>query len=169
MENNFSEKIKKIVKSENFKISVYVLAGILVLLFVFQAGMFVGFKKASFSFGMGENYFREMNGRQNDPMMGLQRGDFGNAHGAIGQIVGLNLPNIVVEDRDGANKTVNISSSTSLKGVKGNIKAEDLKLNDHIVVFGSSNNDSVVDARLIRMMPPPPAQEFRESSSTNAR
>ena len=61
------ETAKELAKSNKVKVSVYVIAGVLVLLFVFQAGMFVGFKKASFSFRVGENYFREMNGRRNDP------------------------------------------------------------------------------------------------------
>ena len=149
-------EIKDIIKSNTFKKAIYIIGGLFILLFVFQAGMFVGFQKASFSNGIGEMYFRQMRGGGNN-MMGIQRDNFANAHGAIGNIVSINGLNIVVEDRDGVDKTVKISSSTAVKGLNGENTINDLKTGDFIVVFGSpSDKDLVVDARLVRVLPPPP-------------
>ncbi len=42
--------------------------------------------------------------------------------------------------------------------MKGNdIKASDLKVDDSIMVIGSPNDKSEIEARLIRVLPPPPA------------
>jgi len=153
------EGLKEIKQTRKFKISVYIILSVLILLFVFQIGMFVGFKKASFSFRTGENYFREMTGRRNDPMMGLRRGDFNNAHGAVGQIVSINLPNISVENQDENVQTIAISTSTAIRGLTGPINSADLKINDLVVIFGApDNNSAVIDARLIRLMPVPQDQ-----------
>ncbi|MEI6528507.1 MAG: hypothetical protein WCO10_02425 [bacterium] len=149
------ETAKELAKSNKVKVSVYVIAGVLVLLFVFQAGMFVGFKKASFSFRVGENYFREMNGRRNDPMMGLRRDDFGNSHGAIGQIVGVKLPTISLEEPNGSVKNILVSTSTAVRGFQGQLKIEDLKVGDYYIVFGSANDQGLVEAKLLRLMPAP--------------
>ena len=111
---------KEIIKSNKFKIAIYIIAGILVLLLVFQAGMLAGFQKASYSNRIGEMYFQKMNGSIDDgPMADFNRGNLPNAHGAIGQIISIDGQNIVVEDRDGTDKTIKISSSTIIKGFDG--------------------------------------------------
>lgn len=160
MENKFIERVKLVARSNKLKFSVYVLAVILVVLVIFQAGMFVGFKKAGFSFRMGEQYFRQMNGRPDDRFMGMNRGDFGNSHGAVGKIISIKLPSIVVADKDGVEKTITISTSTDIKKFRDSIKAEDLKINDFVTIIGSPNDKAEVEARLIRIMPDPSSMPF---------
>ncbi len=152
------EEIKNIFGTRKFKIIIYIIIGLLVLLFVFQAGMSVGFEKASFYNKVGENYFHEINGGPNSKIMGIQKGDFESAHGAVGQIVELKLPLITIEDRSGIEKTIEISSSTQIKDANGDEKTDDLKTDDFVVAFGSpsSSTDPVLLARLIRVLPPPP-------------
>lgn len=149
------EEIKNIIKSHAFKIIVYVVIGLLVLLLVFQAGMYVGFQKASFYNRIGANYFHEIS--DNRGTMGIQNGDFESAHGAVGKIVELKLPLIVIEDRSGVEKTIQIGSSTQIKDADGDENAGNLKTNDFVVVFGSpaSSTNPVLLARLIRVLPPP--------------
>jgi len=159
--------IKETTNSNKYKIILYILAGIVVILLVFQAGMYAGFKKASFSNRMGQMYFEQMRGGANSGQFSDFNRVLPNAHGAIGQIVSINGGKIVVEDRDGIDKTIRVSSSTVIKGFNGANNLEDLKVNDLIVVFGSpSEADSIVDARLIRTMPSPDLVEFEKVNNS---
>ncbi len=160
------EQIKEVLKKSKIKWVMCAIGGFVVVLLIFQAGMFLGFKKASFSFRIGEQYFRQMNGRPNDQFMGMNRGDFENSHGAIGKIISIKLPSLIVSDKDGGEKTIIISTSTDIKKFKDSIKSEDLKVNDFITVIGSPNNRSEVEAKLVRVMPDPANIPF-ESFETN--
>lgn len=152
--------VKEILKDSKIKHVICILGYILVALVIFQAGMFVGFKKAGFSFRAGEQYFRQMNGRPDDQFMGIQREDFGNSHGAAGKILTINLPLVIVSDRDGTEKTIIISTSTDIKKFRNSIKAEDLKVNDFVTVLGDPNDRAQVEAKLIRIMPDPANMPF---------
>ncbi len=148
--------MKEVFKNLKLRLVIYILGGLIISLVIFQAGMFVGFKKAGFAFRMGEQYFRQMKGGPEGlPMMGIGRDDFGNSHGAIGKIVSIKLPSVVVTDRDGVEKAVVISTSTDIRKFKEVIKPEDLKINDFITVIGSPDDKAQVEAKLIRIMPSP--------------
>ena len=148
------EQIKQVLKESKIKKVIYILGCILIVLVIFQAGMFVGFKKAGFAFRTGEQYFRQMKGPDNQ-FMGMDRGDFGNSHGAIGKIISIKLPSIIIADRDGIEKTIVVSSSTDIKQFKNSVKIEDLKIDDFVTVIGNPNEKAEVEAILIRIMPDP--------------
>lgn len=151
------EEIKHIVHSHVFKVILCSIVGILVLLFVFQAGVYVGFQKASFYDKIGENYFHEIN-KGPGGMMGIPNGDFESTHGAVGKIIELKLPLAVIEDQSSIEKTIQIASSTSIKDADGDETVSNLKIDDYVVVFGSpaSSTDPILIAKLIRVLPPPP-------------
>jgi len=163
------EHIKEVFKESKVKKIICILGYVVVALIIFQIGMFVGFKKAGFSYRTGEQYFRQMNGRPDDQFMGINRGDFGNSHGAIGKILNIKLPLIMVSDRDGIEKTIIISTSTDIKKFKDSIKAEDLKVNDFITVIGNPNDNAEVEARLIRIMPDPANMPFGQIGTSSNR
>jgi hypothetical protein len=162
------DKIKKFAQSKNFIKALKIIGVVFILFFVFQLGMFVGFQKASFSFRVGENYFRQMQGRPGDFSMGIKGGDFANPHGSIGKIIKISLPIIIIEDRDNIEKKALIGSDTVLKGVKDNIKVNDLKVGDMVMVIGTPNDDNIqIEAKLIRILPPLPSDTFLISTSSN--
>lgn len=153
---------KKCSQSKGFQITIIVIGVIIVALTIFQAGMFVGFKKASFSYGFGENYYQNFGGRMMDKnfdgMMGgfPQGGELENSHGTIGKIVKISLPTIVVDDRDGIEKIVVTSKDTVVREFRDNIELKNLKVGDSIVVIGTPNDKSQIEAKIIRLMPSPP-------------
>lgn len=148
------DKFKQIVKSDGFKKSLYVILGLLVLLFTFQLGMINGFRKAYFSDRVGGDYFMEMRGMQGGFLNGLMPGDYIGPHGAVGKIVNIKLPNITIADKDGNDKTVQISSTTQIRLANDSKMQGDLKIDDMVVIFGSQDDDNpVIDARLIRILP----------------
>ncbi len=154
------EQIKEILNKSKIKKIICILGCIFIALLIFQMGMFVGFKKAEFSFRIGEQYFRQMNGEQNNQFMGMNRRDFSNSHGAAGKIISIKLPIIIVSDKDSAEKTIVISTSTDIKKFKDSIQAGDLKVNDFVTVVGEPNNNAEVEAKLIRIMPDPRNMPF---------
>jgi hypothetical protein len=155
------EDIKKVFDS---KVSFGILCGIgivIVVLLSFSAGITVGFHKASFGRSWGENYERNFGMRPNRPMFG--RDNFPNANGAIGKIIKIELPTIIVQDKDNTEKVILIKDGTQIQKMKESITTTDLKIDDFIVVIGTPNEQGQIEAKLIRIMPlgmpvPPPPQ-----------
>ena len=133
-------------KYDTWKILVVAMCSLLVLVVVFGAGMLAGSEKAEFSEHWEANYRPNVFGIMLRPPMSL------NAHGVDGPIVKLNQGSLVVEDGDGSEKTVLISPSTTIREDGNTIGFSELKLNDHVVVIGSPNDQGEVNAIIIRIM-----------------
>ena len=171
------EHLKKIKeKIDRFGIIKFLI--ILIIIFaVFQAGIFVGYHKARFYGSIEGNYYNSFNeNRGRGEMMGGQYG-FGNmmqdinlpsGHGAVGKIVSINLPNIVVASTDNVEKTINISNDTLIREFRNTLSTQDLKIGDYVIVLGeaSSTDNGVVNARLIRLIPPPSISGTSTSTGT---
>ncbi|MCX6755985.1 MAG: hypothetical protein NTX85_01450 [Candidatus Nomurabacteria bacterium] len=153
------EEIKTIVKSvsdsKKVKRMIVIIACFAVLSIVFQAGVVVGFKKASFGKHWGENYERNFGMVKHNRMMGDTPDRLPNAHGAIGKIAKIELPNIIVTDNDGIEKIVVLNVETLIKKGPENILEKDLLINDFIVVVGTPNDKGQIVAKLIRVIPSP--------------
>ena len=77
-------------------------------------------------------------------------------HGAVGEIVSIALPQVVVAGPDNLEKTVLVGTSTRVREFQDEINVGQLKVGDFVVVLGNPNEEGQVDAKLIRLMPPPP-------------
>jgi hypothetical protein len=162
MENEvIIKKLKNFFKSENFKIIIYIFGVLGVVILIFQAGMSVGFKKASFERNWENNYERNFGSPHRNPKMELGGyGDFGNlpnANGAIGRIIKTELPNVIVmDDKDMIEKVIIIDENTKIIKMREELVKEDLKIDDFIIVIGNPNEEGQIQAKLIRLMPAPP-------------
>ena len=150
--------INKIFQSSAIKVILLTIAILIILGFVFNAGMFIGMRKANFSFTWADEYHRNFGG----PQAGFLRSfadmgkEFINSNGAVGQIININDQKITVKDRDNTEKIILITNETSIVRQKNNIETGDLKLNDFVVIIGEPNNNGQIDAKLIRVMPESP-------------
>jgi hypothetical protein len=152
-------EINNFFQSKIFKIVVWSIAGVAVLLVVFDAGMMVGFKKASFSFQWGENYHKNFGGPQGGFARDYQGSDLIDAHGITGEILKIDGPSIIIRGNDNVEKVVLMSSSTLIVRLRENIKPEDLKVRDFVVIIGEpSDGNGQIEAKFVRVMPPPPAR-----------
>ena len=157
------------IKEKIDRFGIVKLLLILIFIFtVFQAGIFVGYYKARFYISRENNYTSfDRNGtdRQRGGMMGGRYG-FGNmmqdsnisgGHGAVGKIVSINFPNIVVASPDNVEKTINISSDTLIRQFRDTLQIQDLKVGEYVIVLGeaSASDDGIINARLIRLIPSP--------------
>lgn len=133
------------------------LAGIavfIVLLVAFRAGMSVGFQKADFSYRFGDNYHRNIAGPKGGFRGGMEGRDYMNAHGLIGQIIKIDSGSLVIRSREGQEKIVAVTDQTSIARFRDSIKASDLRIDDLLVVIGEPDIRGVINAKLIRIMPP---------------
>jgi hypothetical protein len=138
---------------------------VIVALVIFQAGIFVGYHKAAYSYGWGERYYKTFGERGERGMRGGREHSFGimdagrmgmslsNSHGTIGKIISVALPTIIIEDQDRIEKTVVLTNDTLLRSFRDEIRATDLKVGDSVVIIGAPNEQAQIEARLIRIMP----------------
>jgi hypothetical protein len=153
-------KIKNILKSKTFKTVIITFGVLAIVSFIFQAGQMVGFRKASFGRDWGNNYAMNFGSPNIGPkMMGDRLGDLGslpNAGGAIGKIIKIELPTIVVlDEKDKTEKVVLIDDKTQIRMVRENITKDNLKIDEYVVIMGIPNSSGQIEARLIRILPAP--------------
>jgi hypothetical protein len=151
--------LKDFFQSKTFRTVLYTIGVLILILAIFQAGMFVGMKRASFFYGNGMGkYHRNFDQRQEGPLFGMERGDFPNTHGTIGKIVKISLPTFVIADQDKVEKVVLMKDDSLVRQFRDEIKATDLKVGDFVVVMGTPNDKSQIEAKFVRIMPEPPLQ-----------
>lgn len=155
--------MKQIFSSPKYKRITTIVGITVLLLVVFQAGMFVGFHKAKMGIHGDERFERAYGEHFKNGPFGFPQDDFPEAHGASGRVLSVNLPTIIVEGRD-SEKTVLVGADTVIRKDRSKVQAGLIAPNDFVIVIGSPNEKQEIEAKLIRMLPPPP--DF--SSSTIA-
>jgi hypothetical protein len=130
-------------------------------LLIFQAGVFVGYKKAAFSRQLGNNFYRVFD----DPASGF-RGKVAarfsdglpGGHGATGFIASVSSSSMVVVGPDGVEKFVVMDGGTDVRRARSTVDTSDLREGDFVVTLGSPDDQGKIRARLIRVLPPPPSE-----------
>ena len=149
MENN-------IFDSKIFKTIVLSVAELIILALVFGLGIFVGTKKADFSFRWADEYHRNFGGPQGGFFGDLMNQDFTAANGVFGQIIKIDGQILTVNGKDNVEKSILISDKTIIYIQKKNEKLSDLKVGDSVNVIGDPNSSGQIQADLIRVIPAPP-------------
>ena len=156
--------IAKISESKNFRTIITIVVALVVALFIFQAGVFVGYRKAIFTSELGDNYYRAF-APNNQGMMG---GDnIPGGHGAVGKVVKISLPTFIIEGPDNIEKQVLLTDDTIIRHFKNTISQNDIKVGDYVVVIGSPDQNGQVEAKLIRLLPPPIVQNASSTPATS--
>jgi hypothetical protein len=136
------------------------LLSIIVLVLVFGLGVFVGEKKAKFSYHWAENYHRMFAGPKAGFLGNLKMppfppfDEFIEGHGTFGEIIKIEGNNLVVKGRGNVEKVIVVTEKTVIKSGRKDIKLSDLKIGDVIVIIGSPNDKGQIEAKLIRVFPP---------------
>jgi len=134
--------MQNFLQSSLFKGIIIGLGCLIILIFVFNLGIFVGTKKADFSFKWAGEYHRDFGG-------------FLSPYGSYGQIISINDNILTVKDNDAdkTEKNILIGNNTTIIFQRKNIKLSDLKIGDNIVTIGNPNSDGQIQAELIRVIP----------------
>lgn len=162
--------IKKFAQSKKIRALIITVVCIALVLGIFQAGVFVGFHKASFFFKSGDNFYRAFGERneQNFGMgMGMFRDEMSGGHGIIGKIIKVNLPTLVVLGTDNIEKVILTNDSTSVHQQRQVAAITTLAVDQYITVLGSPNDQGEVVAKFIRIIPPPLISNAVSSTTSN--
>jgi hypothetical protein len=155
----------KIFESKLFKGIVLGIVGVLILAFVFGLGVFVGTKKADFSFAWADQYHRNFGGPQGGlfgEFMGMNN-EFANANGVFGQIIKIDGQTFTIKGKDNVEKSILIGDDATIMFQRTNIKLADLKINDNVVVIGDPTSNGQIQAELIRVVPAPPKSPVKNN------
>jgi len=151
------EKLNKFSQSKLLKGAICGIAAFIIILLAFGAGAVIGSRKADFSHRWSDNYHRNFAGPREGFMKGFGNRDFMDAHGIFGQIIKIDGSTLAISSRDNAEMIVLVDDKTVIRSLRETIKAGDLKVDDNIVVIGEPNSSGQIQAKLIRVMPPAPA------------
>lgn len=149
----------KKINSDILKWIIIGLAGFVVVVLIFSAGMFIGEMKARFSYRWAESYHKNFAGPREGFFGSWQLpppSDFIESHGTFGQIIEIKDNTLVIKGKDDVEKIVLMRDDTIINRFRETIKISDLKVNDFVVVIGSPNDAGQIEAKLIRVLPPEP-------------
>jgi len=135
-----------------------ILAILLIILIIFQAGFIVGYHKGAFSSNWNRNYvMRGVNNPESSFAQLFHDNDDVNPHGVIGQIVSMDLPVIMNKGPGRAEEVVIINKDTIIRNFKDMATTSDLEIGKALIVIGEPNDKGEITASLIRIMPSPPS------------
>jgi len=143
---------KGFFSSEAFGWALKSIVCIIAVLLIFQLGMYVGFRKASYSFGWGDNYSRVFGGPRSGLLRDFSGRDFLNGHGLAGSVVSVDDPNIVIIGSDGVEKTVETTDRTAIVRGRQPIDLSGLFPDDTVTIVGRPENDGIIFADMIRVL-----------------
>jgi hypothetical protein len=79
-----------------------------------------------------------------------------NPHGAVGEIISVRLPEIMVKGPSGNEAVVLISSTTSIREMRNEASTSVLSVGQQVVTIGTPDEQGVIHAAFIRVIPLPP-------------
>jgi len=148
--------LKNISESKTARDIIIIIGIVIIVLGILFVGINIGERRARFAGNYGNNFERNFLGSKSG-MTGMMERYFGGtmpgAHGSTGEILSVNLPQIIVSGQDNLEKTVLISTSTVIRQFRENMQSSDLKAGDFVVILGDPNDQGQIDAKLIRIMP----------------
>ena len=145
--------VKEVGESKLFRTTVYTFGVSVVVILIFQAGVIVGFHRATFSHDWDDNYSKNFGLMHSfRPLSGMPE-NFPNTHGAIGKIITSTPPLLSIEDKDGTEKAILIKTDTVIRKMREDATAADLTPNTEIIVIGNPNTQGQIEAKLIRIIP----------------
>src|ERR1043165_7966686 len=112
-------KLKEFVQSTKFTWLLVGVGSAIILLLVFQAGVFVGSRKARFSFMWGDNYHRAFGGPRGGVLRDFTGKDLISGHGTAGSVIRIDGSKVIIKGQDGVEKIATTSDTTLIK--RGNM------------------------------------------------
>lgn len=145
--------MKDFIQSKKIAAVAAVLGILAVLLLIFEFGVTVGYRKAAFEYGLGNNYYRVF-GAGGGMLSDID--DFPAAHGVSGTIIRISPPYAFIEGANNEEKAVRIGSTTTIVKYHSTISPNGIAQGDFIVVIGEPEaSSSDINAHFIRVLPPP--------------
>jgi hypothetical protein len=162
----YSRSLSTFVKSKLFAGIITGVAITFVVIFIFEAGVAIGYHEATFSSHWGENYSTNFGGT-----------DYGldshqpTAHGSIGKILSVSTlgttTTLIVDGSSHPEQKVLVNADTMIRSQENTITASALTTGTYVVILGTPNNQGVIEANLIRIVPSPTAVPTTADSTSS--
>lgn len=156
--------INDFLQSKKYSKLITALGILLSALVVFGAGVFVGYRKAEFSYHWSNNYYRDFGGPHSP--FGISDGD-DNApipHGAFGTVIGVNLPTFAVKGPNEAEKVIIIGPQTVIRSLRNPATTTDIHTGQSVIIIGEPDSQGQINASFVRIVPLPPRASLSSSS-----
>src|SRR3989338_3704814 len=127
---NIHVDLKDIHKSKTVRGIIIGIGVAILVLGIFKLGMVAGYHKAKFSERFGDNFNRNFVDPRGEGFFkdnSLGRGPIG-GHGAVGEIVSIALPFIIVSGPDNIEKTIIVGVNTEMREFRNKITTDNLKV-----------------------------------------
>lgn len=156
MNDDKQDNIKTIkIKRDALKWIIIGVAGFVILILVFGAGIVIGGMKARFSYRWAESYHENFAGPKGGFLGDWRKlpppGDFIESHGTFGEIIKMGGSDFVIKGQANVEKIIIITKDTVLEAGRKTIAKNELKVGDSVVVIGSPNDKGQIEAKLIRV------------------
>jgi hypothetical protein len=141
------------------------IAGLMVIIFVFTFGVFVGERKANFSFKWADQYHRNFAGPKEGflkEFINTSKGTIETSNGCFGEIISIEKGSITIKDMNDVERKISVDEKTSIVFQRKKIELADIKIGDHAVILGEPTEEGQIKAGLIRIMPPPPVSSINK-------
>jgi hypothetical protein len=146
--------MKDFLQSQKFKWVLGTLGAIILLLFTFQLGVFVGIRKANFAFKWAGAYHKNFGGPEKGFMRDFEGKDFMNTNGTAGEVIKIETNKVTIKSKNETEKVILVGETTQIKkGIK-QLTLKEILLNDKIVVIGTPLEDGTISAKLVRIFSP---------------
>ncbi len=149
--------IKEYFKLNWFNKLVITIAILIVMMLIFQAGVTVGYHKARFSNSWNKTIASDMDDQHSIFYPFMPDKDDRNPHGAIGEIVSIKIPSLMVKGPNNFEEIVIIGPETAIRSLHTQASTSDLVIGSHIIAIGSPDEQGAIHAAFIRIMPAPPS------------
>jgi len=147
-------KIEDIHKSKIVRDIIIIIGIIIAVLCILFVGMNIGEHRARFAGQFGNNFERNFMGSRGSMIGDVNFGRMiPGGHGAVGEILSINLPQMIITGSDNLEKTILVGTSTVVRQFQENIQSTQLKTGDFVVIIGNPNDNGQIEAKLIRIMP----------------
>lgn len=129
-----------------------------VVLIIFWFGLSAGYRRAHTVERFGDSFERNFVAPHDRFFLraGLQAPGVPGGHGVVGEIASIDWPELIVAGPDNLEKTVRVASTTRVREFAQEVPSTTLAVGDHVVILGVPDTAGTIDARLIRLLPPPP-------------
>ena len=132
---------------------ILILAALLVILLIFQAGIMVGYRRGFFASNWNGAHGQIMDEPDSIFAPFVHDSDDINPHGAVGNIVSVRLPSILIKGPNSAEQVITISSTTAIRFIHSNASTSDLVPGNQVIIIGEPKDNGSISAAFIRIMP----------------
>ena len=145
------EMCQHICASRPVRITAYTAGSIIVALLIFHAG---------FASGERHAFERLHHDDPGTPPTGLlPHGFIPDGHGMVGVIESVGSSTLTIRTRDGATEYVELSSTTVIHNADPSATTSTPSVGAGVIIIGNPDDSAnELDARFVRLMPPPPSQ-----------